>query len=106
MLLLPLLRPQYLVILPSKKNYAYGMIYKVPGLISFSPRSIKGIQYFGASFDTIEHAQLACEVHISPENQSQFDLVSNVSANSPATTFLVTVHDVPLDIDKTLFSQY
>ena len=48
-----------------KKNYAYGMIYKVPGLISFSPRSIKGIQYFGVSFDTIEHAQLACEVHIS-----------------------------------------
>ena len=63
------------------------MIYKVPELISFSPRSIKGIQYFGASFDTIEHAQLACEVHISPENQTRFDLVSNISANSPATTF-------------------
>ena len=39
-----------------KKNHAYGMIYKVPGMTSFSPHSIKGIQYFGASFDTNEHA--------------------------------------------------
>jgi hypothetical protein len=87
-----------------KKNFAYGMIFKETGLISFSPRSIKGIQYFGASFDTNEHAQHACQIQVSNENQSKYALVSDILANSPATTFLVTFHDVPLDIDKSLFS--
>jgi hypothetical protein len=89
-----------------KKNFAYGMIYKEPGLISFSPRSIKGIQYFGASFDSNEHAQQACTKQVSAENQSKYALVSDINANSPATTFLVTFHDVPLDIDRPLFSQF
>ena len=92
--------------LTDKKNFAYRMIYKIPGLISFSPRTIKGIQYFCATFDNDAHAHEACIPQVSTENQSKFALVTYVTANSPSKSFLVTVHDVPLDIDKPLFTQF
>src|SRR5688572_1945195 len=82
------------------------MIYKDSRQISFCSHSIKGTQYFSVTFDTEDNAKTACTIQVSDDNQTKYDLISNIVSTASAKTFLIIVHNIPLDVNKQLLFQY
>ena len=91
-----------------KKQYAIDLLKELPELVSFTNLSINGTTYIGASFLSPVSAEAACKLAVSQDNPAKFEPVPEIRNRkaAPDSLFLVKICDIPLDIDKLIFSAF
>ena len=94
--------------LEEKKQYAFDLLKELPELVSFTNLSINGTTYIGASFLSPVSAEAACKLAVSQDNPAKFEPVPEIRNRkaAPDSLFLVKIRDIPLDIDKPIFSAF
>src|SRR5947207_3469443 len=94
--------------LEEKKQYAFDLLKELPELVSFTNLSINGTTYIDASFLSPVSAEAACKLAVSQDNPAKFEPVPEIRNRkaAPDSLFLVKIRDIPLDIDKPIFSAF